>query len=416
MIPRHLSPGSISLYASAALAFTILAWPAPAAAQDEPSGEDSSSTELQYDYGVDGVSWYWSRQIDETLELGSVSQQVEWPNPQSATTMPVAVELGENTKIAALSFNLAERGVTEGSQITDFKLTVAEGDDAGDSPTFNPTGKLVQACPITEAWTTGEAEMWDVQPPVGDGCVVGERAEPDPAEVADAEALIAATQEAIENGGTTETPAVEVPLPTWTFDLTDLAKDWGQDPFANYGVMFMPVMDEATPVDTWQVNLKLPLRDDTQTPVNEYDATAYRLAATFAFTPGEAPDDGATDPGDGTTGGGSSGGSSGGSGGGGGSGGEAEEPAAEESASGEELAPAAYEPLEPKAPWYVWTLIPAALVGAYLLHSALGASGATAGGGGAIDRIRAHNLDKRGWAMPVPAGLWQKLTGRGDRS
>jgi hypothetical protein len=45
----------------------------------------------------------------------------------------------------------------------------------------------------------------------------------------------------------------------------------------------------------------------------------------------------------------------------------------------------------------------------------LGASGAAAGGGGAIDRIRAHNLDKRGWALPIPAGLWQKLT-RGGRS
>ena len=260
MIPRHLSPGSISLYASAALAFTMLAWPAPATAQDDAGGE-----ELEFDYGVDGVSWYWSRQIDENLELGSVSQPVEFPNPQSATTMPVAVELGENTKIAAVNFNLAERGVTEGSTITDFKLTVAEGDDAGDSPTFNPTGKLVQACPITEAWTSGEAEMWDVQPPVGDGCVVGERTEPDPAEVADAEALLAEAQEAAEGGGE-DVPVVEVPLPTWTFDLTELAKDWGQDPFANYGVMFMPVMDEATPVDTWQVNLKLPLRDDTQTP------------------------------------------------------------------------------------------------------------------------------------------------------
>jgi hypothetical protein len=409
MIPRSIP---FRVAAAAALAFTFLAWPAPAAAQDDAAGE-----ELKFDYGVDGVSWYWSRQIDETLELGSISQQVEWPNPQSATTMPVAVELGENTKVAALSFNLAERGVTEGSTITDFKLTVAEGDDAGDSPTFNPTGKLVQACPITEAWTTGEAEMWDVQPPVGDGCVVGERAEPDPAEVADAEALIAATQEAIDSGGQPEAPAVEVPLPTWTFDLTALAKDWGQDPFANYGVMFMPVMDGATPVDTWQVNLKLPLRDDTQTPVNEYDATAYRLSASFAFTPGETPDDGASDPDTGTSGGsGGSGGSSGGSGGGGSGGGAGDDAAAaEEAASGEELAPAAYEPIEPKAPWYVWTLIPAAIAAAYVLHSVLGASGAAAGGGGAIDRIRAHNLDKRGWALPIPAGLWQKLT-RGGRS
>ena len=194
MIPRHRSHRSMPIHAAAALAFTVLAWPAPAAAQDDPG-------EIQFDYGVDGVSWYWSRQIDETLELGSIAQQVEWPNPQSATTMPVAVELGETTKVAALSFNLAERGVTEGSTITDFQLTVAEGDDPGDSPTFNPTGKLVQACPVTEAWSSGEAEMWDVQPPVGEGCVVGERAEPDPAEVADAEALIAATQEAIENGG-----------------------------------------------------------------------------------------------------------------------------------------------------------------------------------------------------------------------
>ncbi|MFG3342939.1 hypothetical protein [Glycomyces sp. NPDC048151] len=412
MIPRHRTTRPIP-HAAAALALAVLAWPAPAAAQDDPAGQD-----LAFDYGVDGVSWYWSRQIDETLELGSIAQQVEWPNPQSATTMPVAVELGENTKVAALSFNLAERGVTEGSQITDFKLTVAEGDDPGDSPTFNPTGKLVQACPITEAWSSGEAEMWDVQPPVGEACAVGERAEPDPAEVADAEALIAATQEAIANGGTAETPAVEVPLPTWTFDLTALAKDWGQDPFKNYGVMFMPVMDGATPVDTWQVNLKLPLRDDTQTPVNEYDATAYRLAATFAFTPGQAPTDGATDPDSGSTGGsgGGSSGSSGSSGGGGGSGSDGgDEPAAEDPASSEELAPAAYEPIEPKAPWYVWTLIPAALVGAYVLHSVMGASGAAAGGGGAIDRIRAHNLDKRGWALPIPAGLWQKLTGRGDR-
>ncbi|HEX2143067.1 MAG TPA: hypothetical protein VHG10_01040 [Glycomyces sp.] len=410
MIPRHLSSGSISvnISAAAALAFTVLAWPSPAVAQDESGGE-----ELQFDYGSDAVSWYWSRQIDETLELGSVSQQVEWPNPQSATTMPVAVELGENTKVAALSFNLAERGVTEGSTIDSFKLTVAEGDDAGDSPTFNPTGKLVQACPVTEAWTAGEAEMWDVQPPVGDGCVVGERTEPDPEEVADAEALLAEAQEAVESGGTAP-PVVEVPLPTWTFDLTELAKDWGQDPFANYGVMFMPVMDEATPVDTWQVNLKLPLRDDTQTPVNEYDATAYRLSADFAFTPGETPDDGAADPGTDLGGGsGGSGGSTGGGGSGGGGGGGDTEDAAAESPSEEEMAPAAYEPIEPKAPWYVWTLIPAGLIGAYLLHSVMGASGAVAGGSGAIDRIRAHNLAKRGWALPIPGGLWQRLTGRG---
>ncbi|WP_112135365.1 hypothetical protein [Glycomyces dulcitolivorans] len=407
MIPNRY--GSAPVTAAAALvAAALLAWPAPAAAQDDAGGED-----LQFDYGADAVSWYWSRQIDETLELGALAQQVELPNPQATTTMPVAVELGENTKVSSLSFNLAERGVPEGSQITDFKLTVAEGNDAGDSPTFNPLGKLVQACPITEAWSGGEAEMWDVQPPVGDGCVTGERAEPDPDAVAEAEELLAAAQEAVENGG--ESPeVVEVPLPTWTFDLTAMAKDWGQDPFANYGVMFMPVMDDATPIDTWQVNLKLPLRDDTQTPVDEYEATAYRLGAAFSFVPGAPEDDGA--PEGGTDDSGTSGGSSGGGGGSGGGGAEgAEESATEAPASTEEMEPAAYEPFVPAAPWYVWTLIPAALVGAYLLHTVMGASGAAAGGNGAIDRIRAHNLDRRGWALPIPAGLWQRLTGRGDR-
>ncbi|MFB9661756.1 hypothetical protein ACFQS3_03440 [Glycomyces mayteni] len=409
MIPTR--SGSIAArLGAAALAAALLAWPAPAAAQDDAGGED-----LKFDYGADAVSWYWTRQIDQTLELGPLAQQVELPNPQAATTMPVAVELGENTKVSSLSFNLAERGVPEGSEVTAFTLTVAEGNDAGDSPTFNPLAKLIQACPITEAWSTGEAEMWDVQPPVGDGCVEGVREEPDPDAVAEAEALLAAAQEAAENGG--ESPeVVEVPLPTWTFDLTAMAKDWGQDPFANYGVMFMPVMDDATPIDTWQVNLKLPLRDDTETPVDEYEATAYRLGAAFSYIPGTPEDDGAADPGtdgSGATGGGGSSGGGGGSGGGGSEG--ADESPTAEATSAEEMAPAAYEPFEPVAPWYVWTLIPAGLVAAYLLYAVMGASGAAAGGSGAIDRIRAHNLDRRGWALPVPAGLWQRLTGRGER-
>ncbi|THV38698.1 hypothetical protein [Glycomyces buryatensis] len=415
MIPRNHPSASrasgsktLARLGTAALALSALAWPGSAAAQDDPAGE-----EVQFDYGVDGVSWYWSHQIDEQVELGTVVQPVELPNPQAETTMPVAVELGEAAKVAALQFNLAERGVPEGSTVTDFKLTVAEGNDAGDSPTFNPASKLVQACPITEAWSSGEAEMWDVQPPVGDNCVVGERAEPDPEEVAEAEEALAALEEADP-----ENPEeiVEVPLPTWTFDLTELAADWGTDPFANFGVMFMPVMDEATPVDSWQVNLKLPLRDDSETPVDEYKATSNRLSATFAYEPGTPEDEtGDTDPIN--SGGGSGGGTSGGSGGGGsgasgGSGADDEEAASEEE-SPEELAPAAHQPVTPSAPWYVWTLIPAGLVGAYLLHVLMGASGAAAGGGGAIDRIRSHNMDRRGFSLPTPAGIWQRLTGRG---
>ncbi|WP_026922903.1 hypothetical protein [Glycomyces arizonensis] len=379
------------------LAIAALSWPSGAAAQDDAAGE-----EIQFEYGIDGVSWYWSRQIDETLELGQVVQPIELPNPQAATTMPVAVEFGEASKVAALQFNLAERGVPEGATVTDFTLTVAEGDDAGDSPTFNPAQHLVQACPITEAWSSGEAEMWDVRPPVGDDCVKGERAEPDPEAVAEAEGL----------------EDFQVPLPTWTFDLSESAKDWALDPFANYGVMFMPVLDDATPIDLWQVNLKLPLRDASETPTDEYEATVDRLSATFAYEPPTAT--APTEPAGGTGGdlsGGATGGSSGGGGGGGGGGstGADPEPEADEAASTEAITPAAFEPVEPRMPWYVWTLIPAALVGAYLLHTLMGTTTAATTGGGAIDRIRAHNLARRGWALPVPAGLLARLTGRGDR-
>lgn len=397
MIPRSRSIGRM-IAASSALAISIgaavLSWPPGTAAQEDDGDEPAQgSEELQFDYAVDGVSWYWSRQIDETLELGEVVQPLELPNPQSTTTMPVAVEFGEASKVAALQFNLAERGVPEGSRITEFTLTVSEGDDAGDTPGFNPLQHLIQACPITEAWSSGEAEMWDVQPPVGEQCVQGERSEPDPEEIAAAE----------------DAEDIEVPLPEWTFDLSEIAADWAVDHFENYGVMFMPVMDDATPVDIWQVNLKLPLRDNTETPVDEYEASIDRLTGSFSYTPPEAepPADDAADSGGGT---GSTGGSTGGSGGGGGGGSDGGDTAAEETT--EEVEPAAFEPVEPRMPWYVWTLIPAGLAGTLILHRMMGGAPAAAAGGGAIDRIRSHNLSERGWALPVPAGLWERLTGR----
>ncbi|WP_460541773.1 hypothetical protein [Glycomyces halotolerans] len=373
----------------------MIAWPTGTAAQDTAGSE-----ELQFRYGVDGVSWYWSRQVDETLELGEVVQPLEFPNPQAATTMPISVELGEPAKVAALQFNLAERGVPEGAAITEFTLTVAEGDDAGDSPTFNPLRHLIQACPITEAWSPGEAEMWDVRPPVGDDCVEGVRSEPDPEQLAAAE----------------EAEDFELPLPTWTFDLSELAAEWALDHFANYGVMFMPVMDEATPVDIWQVNLKLPIRDDPQTPVDEFEATADRLSASMSYTPpAEEPSTEDSPP---ASGGGSSGGGTtgGGTSGGGGGSPAAEPDAGAAEAAADEVEPAAFEPVEPRMPWYVWTLIPAGLVGAFVLHHVMSGTQTAAAGSGAIDRIRSYNLARRGWALPVPAGLWQRLTGRSSET
>jgi uncharacterized membrane protein YgcG len=398
MIPSHrravLRTTGAGLSA-VAVALAVLSWPAGATAQE--------SEELAFDYAVDGVAWFWSHQIDETLELGTVVQPVELPNPQAESTLPVAVEFGDAAKVAALRFNLAERGVPQGATITEFVLTIAEGDDAGDMPTFNPARHGVQACPITEAWSSGDAEMWDVQPAAGEQCVAGERTEPTPEELADAE----------------DAESIAVPLPKWTFDLTEIAADWAEDHFQNHGVMFTPVLDDATPVDLWQVNLKLPLRNDPQTEIDEYELTADRLSAVLSYDPPleEDADEDTEEVTEDTSTGGSPGGASGGSGGGGSGGGSSGGGSAgDDAAAGdadEVIEPAAHSPIEPAMPWYVWLLIPGALAAAYAVHTALGGPGMATSGGGAIDRIRAHNLDRRGFALPLPAGLWERLTGRG---
>ncbi|WP_100444548.1 hypothetical protein [Glycomyces xiaoerkulensis] len=83
-------------------------------------------------------------------------------------------------------------------------------------------------------------------------------------------------------------------------------------------------------------------------------------------------------------------GSTGGSGGG--DSGVGSDPDAE--AAAEEVEQAAFEPVEPRMPWYVWALVPAGMVGAYLMYQVMGGTRAAAPGNGAIDRIRSHNLHR----------------------
>lgn len=361
----------------------------------QPGGTETER--LQFTYGVDSSSWFWQRQQDEEVAVGTVSQRVSVPNPQSPATLPVAVEAGEPTKLAALRFDLAGRDVPEGSTVTGFVLTVAEGTEPGDTvPTLNPLGRELLACRAGAAWSPGEADLWEARPEQADECVTGVRAE---AEV--------------------DPDAEDAPTATWTFDLSALAGDWGEDPFGNHGVVFGPVLpDDAGPTETWQVNLLLPRRDDPNTPVDEYQQTAGRTVAELAYLPGPAagqeqragaavPPAPAGDAGD-------PGGSPGGLGGAGGvpdrgAPPEAGDPPDAGSPPASDQPVPVAQPFAPSPPWYVWLLIPAALLAALLVRGALVEEPATARPGGVIDTIRRRNTERRGGELPVPASLTARL-------
>src|SRR5687767_831615 len=75
-----------------------------------------------YRYGVDVSSWYWQRQMDQEVAppvplpapAPPVSQRARLPSPQRPDTLPVGVFEGEHERMAAIKFDLTERGVTPG--------------------------------------------------------------------------------------------------------------------------------------------------------------------------------------------------------------------------------------------------------------------------------------------------------------
>ena len=395
------------IWLSSAMAVVLVAGAWSAWSGSAPAvADEADDGELYFQYGVDNVSWYWSHQIDQEFELGDLHQPIQWPNPQAESTMPVAVQVGDPVKVAALRFDLVERGVPEGASINEFILTVSEGDDDDDMRNINLTDPQIQACAAVDAWTTGEAEMWDVRPPTEDDCVEGERTDPEDEDTDEAE------EDEAEFEAFEEFEEFEGAMPQWTFDLSEIASDWGEDPFENHGIVFMPVEEELSVLDNWQANLKLPLREDSDTDDDEYELTQGRLQADIDFD--APPEEDAADESDaGSPPSGDAGGSGGGGGDSAGSDSGSEE---SEEASEEDTEPAAAaEPFEPAMPWYVWLLIPLALVAAIFVNSAMGSPAGAANNGGVIDRIRSHNAAKRGWTLPTPSGVFQRLTGRGGQ-
>jgi hypothetical protein len=238
----------------------------------------AATEKLVFTYGVDQSSWYWTKQIDQEVAVPlpppapALVQRVRLPNPQNFDTLPVAVQLGEVEKTSAIALDISDRGVDPGSTITAFTLTIAEI-SGGEFPQFGADGRMIRACRINEFWAAGEAEKSDTQPAADTGaCVNGER----------------------KDGDTPTDP------PTWTWNLTQIAEPWGEDPFANNnGVLLVPVVGEASPTENWQINLKIPSRDDDVTPtINEYEETRDRVQASVSFEPpAEEPIDGGTNGG-----------------------------------------------------------------------------------------------------------------------
>lgn len=261
-----------------AAALLAAALPLTALAAEKPV-----SKSFNFDYFKDRRAWYWDKQQDVEIGLPvgiptlpppippipEPNRRQRLPNPQRPDTLPVAVYQGEHERMSAIYFNLTERGVTTGSEIQKLTFSIQESADRNEWPSVNADAAVIQACQITEFWGgADEAQVWKERPGFGEsGCVEGKRdTKTDP--------------------------------PTWTFDLTRLSQDWGEDPFAgNYGVMLLAVLpQDAGPSTSWQVNLKVPSRDveparvpPGQEDVDDYEQTKNRVVVDLKFIPGEEP-------------------------------------------------------------------------------------------------------------------------------
>jgi hypothetical protein len=319
--------------------------------------------------------------------------------------LPVAARGGHEDRISAIRFDLLSRGVPRGATITHLVLTISEdteNNEGVEQPEFNSENKVIKACPIRSDWSRGAAELWKDRPQTRrDECVQGVRHRARP--------------------------------PTWTFDLSTLARSWAKNPFLhNDGVMFVPVTKGTKSGEgTWQVNLKLPRRDDPKTrKVDEYQRTRGRTSVTLTFTRPQPRSQAGGGSGSGTVKGGSNpfgtppigGGGFGGSGSGtvnGGSNPPAPIPSAPPTPTtgaggGGSTTTLTSPPPIPtvKFPWYAWVLIPVAILCLAAVRSVLFEQ--TRAGlrpGGVVSAIRERNAT----AGRAPQGAMALLLARARR-
>jgi hypothetical protein len=349
-------------------AFSVLMPGAPALGATE---------KILFKDGTDRSSWYWNKQIDEEVGGGPISQRVRARSPQNRDTLPVSVEAGKLERISAIYFDLSGRGVTPGSTITKAVLTIAEVTDPNEQPAYNTQGKTIQACLIDEFWPGGEAEKWETQPTYDDtGCAKGKRNEkPDP--------------------------------PTWTFNLTRIAGPWGEDPSgSNNGVMLLGVIPKgAGPTESWQINVKIPSRDVLATPENESKKTRDRAALSLTFSPGQPmllappPPPPPPPPLDFGAGAGFAPSSDFGSEG---TETQTEAPQAPATPSGAGIQAEPVAQIRPRAPWYVWMLIPLGLLAWAAVRPLVLEPARGIRPDGAVAAIQRLNAERRGSPLEEP--------------
>jgi Bacterial pre-peptidase C-terminal domain len=350
------------------------------------NGNSVSEETMYFTYGTDRKDWYWSKQVDQGIQ--GTGARLSLPNPQANDTLPVSVDQGAPDKVSAIYFGLLDRGLQPGSSIVEFKLRVQEGDTPSsnvtsnqDQPEYNVQGHQVEACRATEFWPDGGgAELWSGLPKFAKTACVAGKSSGKPGAM------------------------------FWTFDLTQMAQPWGRNPNSNFGVVLYPVIPKSPgPQDQeWQINLKIPARDNPSTPNNEYNDTKKRVVATIAFS---SPGTGipTTTPTTSTGGGAPS--SSGGGGtftGGGGFGGGAPGSSTTTTTTtttggspgtttGTSTPVAAIPP--PHVPGIIWLLVPIGLLGIWAIRQVVLEPIGETRPGGAIAAIRRRNAAARG--MPV---------------
>lgn len=377
-----------------------------------PSAFAAKSVKIRFEYGLDRESWFWKHQRDEQVEppvdapppAPSLNQRVR-PNTQRPVpddSLPVEAIRGDHEMISALAFDIASRGVTLGSEITDFVLSIQESTDNQEMRNIRADAAKIEACRITGSWPAryndprgSDGQEWNTAPEYDEtACVLGKReAPPDTA-------------------------------PIWKFDLTEIAEPWGENPFDNQGVMLVSRFPkDAGPQETWHVQFKIPTRDRGNTPEDEYKMSLDRVLVTMSYEPGEpeviVPLPPAVSPAGGvpapvapsTTFGG------GGGFGGVGSGVSGQDTTGAPEPDSGATTVAATRPSGPRMPSYVWALLPVGLLALGAVRSVVVEPGGGTRSDGVIAAIRRRNLERRGTALrqpgPNPLAHALSVAGRG---
>jgi hypothetical protein len=331
---------------------------------------------------VPGTNWFWQSQNRRTpSELGVKCPEgsptcpdpsIGLPNPHEPGALPVMVLNGQIEKVSAVQFD-TEFLPVQGADVESFVFTVVESPDARDRfQTFNAEDRKIMACLIEDIWPPSEDAADEMQYAPPWNCDVG----------VEGKRVVS------------EDPLV----PThWEFDATKIAEVWGEDPFASFGVMLVPVATNGGLTETWQLVLKGPRRDVSDTPIDEAEPNKNNIQAKLVYTPNPEEDDG--------LGGIDTGGDTGGFDFGGDTGTTVPDPVPPADTgsdtgtdtgtdSGPSAAPASNN--QPDSAWYVWLLLPALIGGIGMARAAVLEPAGGRRPDGVVAMIRAQNAARRG--------------------